>query len=61
MTAFEPGCVELKRRGAELVAKQLAGKSPRERFEFWRRQTEALLAKQAAVSRSLPAAPNKNK
>jgi hypothetical protein len=51
MTAPEPQCVRLKRQGAEAVAKQLAGKSLRERLEFWRRQTEVLLAKQSASSR----------
>ena len=50
MTAHEPKCVEMKRRGAEAVTKQLAGKSPSERLEFWRTQTEALLAKQVAAS-----------
>jgi hypothetical protein len=38
----------MKRRGAEAVAKELAGKSPRERLAFWQKQTEALLAKQEA-------------
>jgi len=49
MMAPEPRCIEIKRRGAEVVAKQLAGKSSRERLEFWRKQTEALLARQAAA------------
>ena len=35
MTAHEPRCVEMKRRGAEAVAKQLAGKSSRERLMDW--------------------------
>ena len=48
MTTREPQCVEMKRRGAEAVAKQLAGKSPLERLEFWKTQTEALLAKKEA-------------
>jgi hypothetical protein len=47
MTDREPECVALKRRGAEHVAKQLAGKSPQEQLDYWRRRTEALLAKQA--------------
>jgi len=52
MTAHESQCVEMKRRGAEFVAKQLVGKSSQERLEFWRRQTDELLAKQAATSRN---------
>ena len=48
MTTLEPQCVQIKRRGAEIVAKQLAGKSSRERLEFWKMQTEALLAKKEA-------------
>ena len=47
MTTREPECVALKRRGAEYVAKQLAGKSLQERLNYWQRRTEALLAKQA--------------
>lgn len=52
MTVHEPQCVEMKRRGADAVAKKLVGKSSNERLEFWRRETEALLAKQAAASRN---------
>ena len=48
MTTREPQCVEIKRRGSEIVAKKLAGKSASERLEFWRRQPEALLAKKEA-------------
>jgi hypothetical protein len=52
MTDHEPQCVEMKRRGAEAVAKELEGKSLRERLDFWRRKTEALLARQAAAARN---------
>jgi len=45
MTTREPECVALKRRGAEHVAKQLAGKSLQEQVDYWQRRTEALLAK----------------
>ena len=48
MATPEPRCVEIKRRGAEMVAKQLAGKAPRERLQFWKARTEALLAKKEA-------------
>ena len=35
-------CVEMKRRGAEYVQKQLEGKSPAQRLEYWRKGTEEL-------------------
>ena len=35
-------CVEMKRRGAELVRKQLEGKSLAERLEYWRKGTAEL-------------------
>ena len=47
ITTREAECVALKRRGAEYVAKQLAGKSLQEQLAYWQRRTEALLAKQA--------------
>ena len=47
MMTHEPECIALKRRGAEYVAKQLAGKSLQEQLDYWQRRTEALLAKQA--------------
>lgn len=49
MTAHEPKCVEMKRRGAEYVAKQLAGKSVPEQLEYWRLQTMTLVAKQSSA------------
>jgi hypothetical protein len=36
------GCVEMKRRGAELVQKQLEGKSLDEQLEYWQNGTEEL-------------------
>jgi hypothetical protein len=47
MTIREPECVVLKRRGAEHVAKLLAGKTQRQQLEFWQQRTQALLCKQA--------------
>ena len=47
MTTRESECVALKRRGAEYVAKLLAGKTPRQQLEFWQQRTEALLSRQA--------------
>ena len=49
MTVHEPRCVQMKRRGAELVAKQLEGKSVQEQLEFWRLRTGALKVKQATA------------
>lgn len=47
MTIREPDCVALKRRGAEHVAKLLAGKTQHQQLEFWHQRTQALLSKQA--------------
>ena len=47
MTTREPECVALKRRGAEYVAKLLAGKTQRQQLEFWQQRTQALLSRQA--------------
>ncbi len=46
MMTREPECVALKRRGAEYVAKLLAGKTQRQQLEFWQQRTQALLSKQ---------------
>ena len=48
MTAMirEPECVMLKRRGAEHVAKLIAGMSLQEQLEFWRKRTQDMLARQ---------------
>jgi ribosomal protein L22 len=48
MTAkiHEPECVLLKRRGAEHVAKLIAGMSLQEQLEFWRKRTQAMLVRQ---------------
>jgi hypothetical protein len=42
----ESECVILKRRGAEHVAKLVAGMSLQEQLEFWRKRTEVMLARQ---------------
>ena len=49
MTIREPECVALKRRGAEYVAKLLAGKTQRQQLEFWQQRTQALLARHGIV------------
>lgn len=51
MKVHEPECVALKRRGAEHVAKMVAGMSLQEQLEFWRKRTEAMLARQEISSR----------
>ncbi|HLB74002.1 MAG TPA: hypothetical protein VJJ98_08280 [Sedimentisphaerales bacterium] len=35
-------CVEMKRRGAESVQKQLEGKSLAEKLEYWQKGTDQL-------------------
>ena len=35
-------CVEMKRRGAELVQKQLEGKSLAQKLEYWQKGTDEL-------------------
>jgi len=35
-------CVEMKRRGAELVQKKLEGKSPAQKLEYWQKATDEL-------------------
>ena len=42
-------CVEMKRRGAELVQERLASMTPEQELEFWRQQTEELRREQQRV------------
>jgi len=42
MKAKKFDCVEMKRRGAELVQKQLEGKSLAQQLEYWQKGTEEL-------------------
>ena len=35
-------CIEMKRRGAESVQKQLEGKSPAQKLEYWQKGTNEL-------------------
>ncbi len=35
-------CVEMKRRGAELVQKQLEGKTLAQKLEYWQKRTDEL-------------------
>ena len=56
MKVREPECVMLKRRGAEHVAKLVAGMSLPEQLVFWRQRTEAMLVRQKQLSRKQSAA-----
>lgn len=40
-------CIQMKREGAELVRKQLEGKTSEEQLEYWRKGTEDLKKLQA--------------
>ncbi len=42
-------CVEMKRRGAAAVQQQIAGMTPEEELEFWRKQTELLRQRQREI------------
>jgi len=42
-------CLEMKRRGQKHVRKLIAGMSPEEELEFWRRETEAARREQAEI------------
>ena len=42
-------CVQMKRRGAEWVRKQLEGKSFAQQLEYWRKGTEDLKGLQRQV------------
>lgn len=48
-------CVEMKRRGAELVQQRLAGMTREEQLEYWRKKTELLRERQALLRASRPA------
>ncbi len=45
-TKPEPRCVEIKRRGAEHVARQIAGMSLAEQLAYWKTRTEAMQRRQ---------------
>ena len=40
-------CVEMKRRGAEEVQRQITGLTREQELEFWRKQTDKLRERQA--------------
>ena len=45
-TRHEPHCVKIKRRGAEHVARQIAGMSLAEQLAYWKARTEAMQRRQ---------------
>ena len=45
MKMNESECVKMKRRGAEIVAKQIAGMSRAEQLEYWKALSEKMLEK----------------
>ena len=48
-------CVEMKRKGAELVRQKLAGKTFEEQLQFWRQGTEELIKLQQEIkNKKLP-------
>ena len=48
MVIREPECVALKRRGAERIYRQLAGKSKEEQLAFWQERNQRMRARQEA-------------
>ena len=42
-------CVEMKRRGAERIYKQIVKMTPEEQLAFWRERTELLQKRQQGV------------
>ena len=46
-------CVEMKRRGADLVQKRIAGLSPEQELEYWRERTAELRRRQAQIRNDL--------
>ncbi len=53
MKSSEPKCVLLKRRGAEHVAKEIAGFDRKREIAYWRRRSEKLRALQEGVERPI--------
>jgi hypothetical protein len=49
-TTREPECVQIKRRGAEHVARQIAGMSPAEQLAYWNARTDAMQKRQRRES-----------
>ena len=48
-----PECVKMKRRGAKIVAKQIAGMSRAEQLEYWRAISQEMLEKKKLLVKHL--------
>ena len=53
MKMNEPECVKMKRRGAKVVAKQIAGMSRAEQLEYWRAISHEMLEKKKLLVEKL--------
>lgn len=53
MKMSEPECVKMKRRGAEVVAKQIAGMSRAEQLEYWKAISQEMLKKKKLLVKKL--------
>ena len=53
MKMSEPECVKMKRRGAEIVAKQIAGMSRAEQLKYWKALSETMLEKKKLLVEKL--------
>ena len=53
MKMNEPECVKMKRRGAKIVAKQIAGMSRVEQLEYWKALSEKMLEKKKLLVEKL--------
>ena len=49
----EPECVKMKRRGAGIVAKQIAGMSRAEQLEYWKAISQEMLEKKKLLIKKL--------
>jgi hypothetical protein len=52
-------CVEMKRRGAELLRQRLAGMTLEEEIEYWRKQSEEFQRAQNRLAAQPPAVTSK--
>ena len=53
MKMSEPECVKMKRRGARMVAKQIAGMSRAEQLEYWKVLSQEMLEKKKLLVEKL--------
>ena len=53
MKMSEPECVKMKRRGAKIVAKQIAGMSRAKQLEYWKAISQEMLEKKKLLVKKL--------